>query len=646
MTRTGGEAHEERIYCQVCGAPSSIEREYCARCSSKLLVISGPWSDEVQSTFDSRPEEQLSFDEHLLERISILEEVVRRTTNTVRQVLGTLYKLEQKFLVNQTGVTSLRDLLENKRLIGREEWSELWESRLDHQLLALEKRERFMAARNRIAALFRGQDRQRFLRLLDDAEVALLSFDIDGALRGLERALPLDPRNHELAFLLGETFFNEGDGPRALPYLERVLAERPDHYESLVLSGVLHHESGDVERAETLLRAAVEQHPQAFLPSFSLGAIFASQGRLDEAVGHLERAVAAEPVPRALYLLGSCLHELGRPTMAIRRLERAVALEPDFEDAWHLLGLAYLDRQWHKKALDALRRAQRLAPKKLAFADLVQLIPSQTARTSDARTARAASEERPGPARDEETRGRDGEATRWARRAAVAVGEGQWHQALSHYRRALGHSPDDPSLLVAYAIVCLELGRGTEIHSVIDKVIDLDPGERLKATAYTTLIEALRSEGKYHEGNRVGRLLLAEGRSAWSRTLACYEMACNLTELGEDLDEALGYARRALETSPDELRRLPLAALGWVHYQRREFAQAVECLTRSSELGPSARTLTHLGLALLATGERDEARDVLARARRLGSRGTFADEVFECLKDSARALREPREPRM
>lgn len=639
MSAAGSDAGGETIYCQVCGGASPLDREYCARCSNKLLVISGPWSDEVQATFDSRPEEQLSFDEHLLERISILEEVVRRTTDTVRQVLGTLYKLEQKFLVNQTGVTSLRDLLETKRIIGREEWSELWESRLDHQLLALEKRERYLAVKARIVMLFRGTDRPSFTRCLEEAERALLAFDIDGAMRQLEKALPLDPRNHELAFFLGETFFNEGDGPRALPYLERVLSERPHHYESLVLSGVLRHEAGDTERAETLLRAAVDRHGDSFLPSFSLGAIYASRGRLEDAVAHLERAVAAEPVPRALYLLGSCLHELGRTTVAIRHLERAVALEPSFEDAWHLLGLAYLDRQWHKKALSSFRRAQRLAPKKLAFSDLVQLMPSRATRAAvggDGDTARTTT--------TESTASGD-EAAVWAGKARTAVTDGHLHQALAHYRRALGHTPDDPSLLVAYAILCLELDRGQEIHSVIDKVIDLDPGERLKATAYTTLIEALRSEGKYHEGNRVGRLLLAEGRSAWSRTLACYEMACNLAELGEDLDEALGYARSALEASPDELRRLPLAALGWVHFQRREFPQAVECLTRSSELEPSARTLTHLGMALLASGDRDEARAVLARARRLGLRGTFADEVFECLKDSARALQEPREPR-
>ena len=72
-------------------------------------MISGEPMEDEAAGFESHPEEQVSFDEHLLERISIVEEVVRRTAETVRQTLGTLYKLEQKILVNETGLSALRE---------------------------------------------------------------------------------------------------------------------------------------------------------------------------------------------------------------------------------------------------------------------------------------------------------------------------------------------------------------------------------------------------------------------------------------------------------------------------------------------------------------------------------------------------------
>lgn len=148
-------------------------------------------------------------------------------TGTVRQSLGSLYKLEQKILVNQTGVTTLRDLLERKQVLGREEWGELWEARMDSQLLALEKREHFAAVKDDIAALYRGEERETFRQHLDNAEYALLAFEIGEAVRELESAHDLDPSNHELSFFLGETFFNEGEREAALAYFRRVLASSP-----------------------------------------------------------------------------------------------------------------------------------------------------------------------------------------------------------------------------------------------------------------------------------------------------------------------------------------------------------------------------------------------------------------------------------
>src|SRR5258708_32601606 len=100
-----------------------------------------------------------------------------------------------------------------------------------------------------------------------------------------------------------------------------------------------------------------------------------------------------------------------------------------------------------------------------------------------------------------------------------------------------------------------------------------------------------------------------------------------------------GHARRWVELSPDEIRQFPLAALGWVHYKRKEFDKAIDFLSKSSELGPSANILTHLGMALLASGEEDRARSVLAHARGLTDRGEgLQEKMMQRMKDSTRLL--------
>jgi tetratricopeptide (TPR) repeat protein len=606
------------MFCQVCGARNPDDQEYCLRCHQKLLVLSGTMVEDEQSYEEQVAEESFSFDEHLLERISILEEAVKRTAETVRQLLGALHKQEKNILIGQTGLSALRELLEQKRVIGWDEWSDLWESKMDYQLLALEKRERFLAIKERIAALHHGDKRKVFLQHLEDAEYALFAFDIERAVAALAAAYKLDRDNYELAYFLGETHFNEGETEQALSYFSHVLEVKPDHYEGLVYSGVIHYERGDAVRAEEHLKRAVALYPDSFLPHFSLGAVYAGQGNLVLAVLFLERAVALEPVPQALYLLGNCFYEMGKLQPALRHLQEAVRHDPAFEEAYHLLGMVYLDRHWNRKALDAFRQAQRLNPKKLQYQDLVHYLSGHAGM--------------PLPKVD-------GEAAKWFGKAEEWISRDNLKQALVCYRRALALEPENPTLLMSYAMLCLHLDRSQEIEAVTQKVLAQNPGEMLKATAYAALIEALRSQGKLREGNRIGLSLLDDESSNFTKTIAYYEMACNLAEMEEDLDAALDYAKRSVELSPDELKQFPLAALGWVHYKRKEFDKAIDFLAKSSELGASSTTLTHLGMALLASGEEERARTVLAQARRLTARGEGLEEkMMEFMKDSSRLL--------
>ncbi|MCH9649897.1 MAG: tetratricopeptide repeat protein [Deltaproteobacteria bacterium] len=606
-----------QLFCQVCGVTNQADREFCRRCHHKLLVVSGTLFEE-DLDFDSMGEEGFSFDEHLLERISILEEVVKRSAESLRQLLGALRKQERNILVNNTGLAALRELLEEKRVLASDDWNELWQSRMDDHSLSLEKRERFLVRRERMSSLFEGRRQADFQDLLQDAETAFSAFDREGAHRALEAAYRLDGNNYELAHFLGETHFDDGDTDLALKYFSKVLELKSDHYEGLVYGGAIFYEKGDSERAEELLKRATVLYSDAFLPHFSLGAVFASQGELSQAVAYLERAVELDAVPQALYLLGSCLYEMGRASEAIRCLQDAVRADPASEEAHQLLGLAYLDRRWSRKALDALRQAQRLNPKKMHYRDLVLYMTSH----ADAPV--------PLP---------EGEARDLFAKAAVHLERDDLKQALVTYRQALDLDAENPMLLMAYALVCLQLNRGREIEALTRKVLELEPDEMLRTTAYATLIEALRSQGKYREGNLMGRRLLEEGSSDFTKTIAYYEMAYNLAETEEDLDEALDYARRSVELSPKELRQLPLAALGWVHYKRREFEQAIDFLSKASELAPSQTTLNHLGIALLASGQKEKARNILAEARSLSEGGQrFEEKMIECVKGTRRSI--------
>src|SRR5215468_6441618 len=98
------------MFCQTCGTfNTDDEAELCSRCKGKLLVVSGPRASEDDATL--APDE-IALDEHLLERISALEEVVRREGEMIRTLFETLQRLEKNLSVAQTGIVSLQETLE------------------------------------------------------------------------------------------------------------------------------------------------------------------------------------------------------------------------------------------------------------------------------------------------------------------------------------------------------------------------------------------------------------------------------------------------------------------------------------------------------------------------------------------------------
>src|SRR3954451_9875483 len=167
------------MLCQTCSAYNDDDREFCFRCQNKLLVLSGVTSFEEDDVEDYEEEEDLSLDEHLLERVSAIEEIVKRSADTLRTIADAVQKHERAIFINQTGLLSAKELLEKKNLVSADELVELWESKMGEQMLALEKKQRFNERRDRIISLFRGDKRERFQQHVGEADAAFDAFDPD-----------------------------------------------------------------------------------------------------------------------------------------------------------------------------------------------------------------------------------------------------------------------------------------------------------------------------------------------------------------------------------------------------------------------------------------------------------------------------------
>ncbi|HUO83725.1 MAG TPA: tetratricopeptide repeat protein [Thermoanaerobaculia bacterium] len=606
------------MLCQTCGAYNDENREFCFRCQNKLLVLSGIGSFDDDPDEGYEEENDVSLDEHLLERISVLEEAVKRTAETVRSAVESLAKQERAIFINQTGLLSLKELLEKKSLVSGEELIDLWESKMGEQMQALETKERFSERRDRMLSLFHGDRKERFLELIHEAETLIETFEQDRGMRLLEEAFKLDRDNYELGFFLGEMFFNDGNLDRARVYLERTLEVQPDHFDAAVFYGVLLHEQQDLKGAERWLRRAIQISQESFLPYFSLGAIYTLQGKYLRAQKFLQKAIEVEAIPQAYYLLGTIFYEKGQLERAIRSLQAAIRLDPEYEEAIYHLGLCYLDRNWNRKALQCFQEALELNPNKMEYQQAVRLHEDQDLNRHTTL---------------------EGPVAELFGKAEQLVVDRNYKEALDFYRQAAKDDPNNTKILMPYALLCSHLDLNSEAIQVSQRILKQKPPEMVAAAAYTTLVEALRAEGKYKEGNRFLEEMLQGSTSNYAKSIAYYEKAYNLAEMGESLDEALESAQLSLRFSPKELKQFPLAALGWVYFKRKEYDMAVDFLAKSADLGPTPTNLMHLGMALLEAGQKDRARVVFRQAKQFKSKGNGLEEkILEQVRATTRLL--------
>jgi tetratricopeptide (TPR) repeat protein len=604
------------MLCQTCSAFNDDDREFCYRCQNKLLVLSGINAFEEDEIEEYEEEGDLSLDEHLLERVSSLEEIVKRSAETIRTLVDAVQKHERAIFVNQTGLLSVKELLEKKNVVSSDELVELWESKMGEQMLALEKKQRFNERKDRINSLFRGEKKDRFKQLIADAEAAFDSFDPDRGMKQLEESFRLDRDNYELSFFLGEMFFNDGNLDRAKSYLERTLEVQPDHFDAAVFYGVLLHERQDLKGAERWLRRAIQISQESFLPYFSLGAIYARKGKYLRAQKFLEKAIQLEAIPQAYFLLGTIFYEKGQLERAIRAFQAALKLDPDYEEAIYHLGLSYLDRNWNRKAIECFQEALELNPNKMEYQQAVSIYEGISGHVP-----------------------LEGPAAQEFSEAEALVNQGNYSEALDHYRRATQEDPTNVNVLMPYALLCSHLDMNGEAIAVARRILKSRPSEVVAAAAYTTLVEALRAEGNYKDANSALEEMLRDYTSNYAKSIAYYEKAYNLAEMEENLDEALESAQLALRFSPKELKQFPLAALGWVYFKKRDFKAAVDFLSKSADLGPTATNLMHLGMALLESGQKERARQVFRKAKSFKIKGAGLEEkILEQVRTATKLI--------
>ena len=202
------------------------------------------------------------------------------------------------------------------------------------------------------------------LKLQSDAQY-LLGHD-EAAAQPLLAARRIDPKNPEFPYALGRIYYQQHRYVDAVPLFQEALALDSKSYKSYDNLGLCYEAMGENEQAmrsyTQALQLVYKDHPDYDWTYANFSELMMKLGRYDEAFQLAAEAAARNPASaRDCYLTGKALLKLGKWQLSERWLKRAAELNPRYAEPHYLLAQAYKKQGAEADALRELDQFKRLA---------------------------------------------------------------------------------------------------------------------------------------------------------------------------------------------------------------------------------------------------------------------------------------------
>lgn len=604
-------------YCQNCMTWNPGERETCKRCGTRLLLVTGDQGWEEPE--DDQADEDL--DEHLLERITGLEETMRRVETYLETVSEQLGRLDRSEVMLRNGLLALVGELESRGKLDAAAFSARWENLVEDNLHLIEARETFTRYRARILPIARPKSMAQLRRALLETAALLEDGQLVRAADRLALALPLDPKNYELVFTVAFLKDMAQDGDEAEVHARKVVTLSPRHYEAWMLLGKLQLEVPEkLDHAITALRTAADLRPEEAEPRVSLAEVLLDEEDLQGALECATEAVGLRRDGETLGLLGEVHLARGEAAKAIAVLKEASSHLPGDLAVRELLAESYLVGGERAKAFAILKELLEQHP---GDAGLLLILDAPDARVlREARGGKAAA-----------ARLLD-DAESWIAEGNLAAAEGSLKKAR---RKEKSQRADWVELQIAY-----RRDPGGTLGK-LQAFAASDRHPRLCFLALRTLLE--HHMAKDPDGGReasIRRALEAylerhpKSSGAWEAALMrqAYRLLGGKST-AEDLEEVRRLHAHPLPGQEGRARSL----LGQMLMGLGRPREVVDLIDPILEKEPTLLNHYQLGAALAALGAKDDARLVLEAALEADP-ADLSEEQAKHLAEQAEALLE------
>jgi superkiller protein 3 len=471
------------------------------------------------------------------------------------------------------------------------------------------------------------------------------------AIEAYESALRLQPAMTKARLNLAVQYRKTDQIEKAVEQYKLLLSINPSYASAWYNLALAQKELGRIEEAATSYRRAIELEPQETKYYQNLAILYAASDRIENAVGALSEGLEIEPDNETLrYLLALQLRKLGRPARAVEEFMMVTVLSPGYLKAWLALGDLHSDLDNSGAAAEAFETALAIDGEDPYTRYALGKEYYRLKRYTEAATEYERSLEE---LRDN--------AWIWYHLGKALQALGRPEESEQAYNQTLSLDPamgrlvfqrledvedsiqllkgmieeesSNTSLRLQLAQQYLRAGQQEEALQELKEAKEREPGN---AAVWLSLGELYLEVDDY----RQAEVTLAE---AWrlfpdlGGVALAYGKALVAAEKQEDAMVPLRFAATTLED--------PLAAwkeLGELHYELKQYDQAVEAFARARALDPEdGRNLVDLGKAYYRGKDYEKALEIFLQAKLLlpeySWAGIWLGRAYARLEDYATA---------
>ena len=380
-----------------------------------------------------------------------------------------------------------------------------------------------------------------------------------------QHAIALDRDNLDAIRGLAEALLNDGQTAKALQQFQVIADANPEDARTYVRIAEIYRRQGKLDQALQSLKKAQSMVKDSDQVSYGIAEIYQTQGKYDEAAQQLQALVKSSESKgsqedqdnRSVFLerLGTVYRDNNQPQLAVDTFRRMLPLGDDSaKRGYQELIDTYREAKDWQKATDVAKEATEKLPNDR---DLKIVYASQMADM------------------------------------------GQSDAAIQQVKSLLKGNADDRDIYVRLAMMYSRLKRWQDAEAALDKADQLSTKPEDHQEVAFLRASGYERQKKYPEAEELFRKIVKE---APDNSAALNYLGYMMADHGENLDEALGFIKKAIDREP--ANGAFLDSLGWAYFKLGKYDLAEDNLLKASQhvMGADPTVQEHLGDLYQKTG--------------------------------------------